>query len=132
MYHPTRHYCCPCNYRRIVAELPTFAYYETDNGVAVDLYAPQRPSSVGNDVKLTLRQGTDIPMRARCNCRWRPPATDPFPLQLRIPAWAAGTRVTVNDQGLNTARSSPAHSSPSLANGERETRSRWSFRWLGV
>ena len=39
-YYPDDTYCCPCNYRRIVAELPTMVYYRSRDGVAVNLYTP--------------------------------------------------------------------------------------------
>jgi DUF1680 family protein len=41
-YHPDDIYCCPNNYRRIIAELPAFVYYTTDKGVAVNLYTASK------------------------------------------------------------------------------------------
>ncbi len=38
VYHPGDTYCCPCNYRRIIAELPSMVYYRDDQGIAVNLY----------------------------------------------------------------------------------------------
>ena len=31
-------YCCPCNYRRLISKLPAMIYYQSDKGVAVNLY----------------------------------------------------------------------------------------------
>ena len=31
-------YCCPCNFRRIIAELPTMVYYRCGGGLAINLY----------------------------------------------------------------------------------------------
>ena len=52
-YWTTDTYCCPCNYRRIVAELPAMVFYRPSDGLAVNLYAPaQAKLSVGDDVPL--------------------------------------------------------------------------------
>ncbi len=40
-------YCCPCNYRRIVAELPQMVYYQQENGVTVNLYTSERGQAQG-------------------------------------------------------------------------------------
>lgn len=96
-YWPTDTYCCPCNYRRIVAELPTMVFYRAHDGVAVNLYTPaQAKLSVGRNVPLTIRQETDYPNSGRIRFTLDPARPSKFPLQLRIPAWAHGASVTIN------------------------------------
>jgi len=98
-YWPTDTYCCPCNYRRIVAELATMVFYRADDGVAVNLYtSAQAKLSVGKNVPLTIRQETDYPNSGRIRLALDPARPSKFALQLRIPAWARGTSVTVNGQ----------------------------------
>ena len=96
-YWPTDTYCCPCNYRRIVAELPTMVFYRARNGVAVNLYTSAHAKlSVGKNVPLTIRQETDYPNSGRIRLALDPARPSKFALQLRIPAWAQGASVTVN------------------------------------
>jgi len=97
VYWTTDTYCCPCNYRRIVAELPAMVFYRTAQGVAVNLYAQsQARLSVGPDVPLVLRQETDYPNSGRIRLVLEPERPTEFSLQLRIPLWAQGTTVAVN------------------------------------
>jgi hypothetical protein len=99
VYWQTDTYCCPCNYRRIVSELPAMVFYLAQAGVAVNLYTPaQAKLSVGNDVPLAIRQETDYPNSGRIQLRLDPARPVKFPLQLRIPAWARGASVTVNSE----------------------------------
>jgi hypothetical protein len=98
-YWPTDTYCCPCNYRRIVAELPTYFYYGAHDGVTVNLYGQsQGRLSVGKNIPLTIRQQTDYPNSGRIEIALEPARRAKFPLRLRIPAWARGASVTVNGQ----------------------------------
>ena len=61
-YWNTDTYCCPCNYRRIIAELPTMVYYQTQDGLAVNLYASSRATlKVGKDIPLAVVQETGYP-----------------------------------------------------------------------
>lgn len=100
-YHPTDTYCCPCNYRRIVGELPAFAYYTTANGAAVNLYtASQAELTLRKGIKLALRQETDYPSSGSVRVHVVPARPAKFTLQLRIPAWAAGAQVAVNDRPM--------------------------------
>jgi len=99
VYWPTDTYCCPCNFRRIVAELPAMVFYRAHDGVAVNLYTPaQAKLSVGKNVPLTIRQETDYPNSGRIRLQLDPARPVKFSLQLRIPAWARGASVTVNGQ----------------------------------
>ena len=99
VYWQTDTYCCPCNYRRIVSELPGMVFYRAQGGVAVNLYTPaQAKLSVGADVPLAIRQETDYPNSGRIQLRLDPARPLKFPLQLRIPAWVHGASVTVNGE----------------------------------
>lgn len=99
VYWQTDTYCCPCNYRRIVSELPAMVFYLAKGGVAVNLYTTaQAKMSVANAVPLAIRQETDYPYSGRILLRLDPVRPVKFPLQLRIPAWARGASMTVNDE----------------------------------
>lgn len=103
-YHPTDTYCCPCNYRRIVAELPTFAYYTTEEGIVVNLYEASRADvTLPKSGHIGLQQETDYPSSGTVTIRVKPDQPSTFALQLRIPAWADGTKVTVNGDAVKDA-----------------------------
>ncbi len=100
-YHPTDTYCCPCNYRRIIAELPEMIYYRSGNGLAVSLYTASEASmKLENDVSLKIRQETDYPTSGRVMIELQPSKPAKLALQLRIPRWCVNAVVTVNGQPL--------------------------------
>jgi DUF1680 family protein len=99
VYWKTDTYCCPCNYRRIVAELPAMVFYRTRAGLAVNLYTPaQTKLALAGGGSVTIRQETDYPNSGHIRLRLDPARPVTFPLQLRIPAWAQGATVAVNGQ----------------------------------
>jgi hypothetical protein len=90
-------YCCPCNYRRIVSELPTMVYYRAGAGLAVNLYTPSEATILlDDDTSLKVRQETDYPTSGRVAIRVDPARPTEFPLQLRIPRWCRNPSVAVN------------------------------------
>lgn len=92
VYWKTDTYCCPCNFRRIIAELPTFVFYRAKDGITVNLYTAA-------DAKLDLaaiRQETDYPNSGHIRLHVTPERPTSFTLRLRIPAWSADARVTIN------------------------------------
>jgi len=97
-YYGSDTYCCPCNYRRIVAELPSLVYYRADGGVAVNLYTSSQASLVLDGVKVEIRQETDYPRSGRVVITIDPARPAEFPLRLRIPRWCQGATVAVNDE----------------------------------
>ncbi len=98
-YYPGDTYCCPCNYRRIVSELPLMVFYRADDGLVVSLYTPARARlQVARDVVLSVVQETDYPDSGRVQLRLDPSRPASFPVRLRIPLWARSARVTVNEQ----------------------------------
>ena len=97
VYWKTDTYCCPCNFRRIIAELPAMVFYRANDGVAVNLFTKaQAKLSVGKNVPLSIRQETDYPNSGRIRLQLDPVRPVKFPLQLRIPVWARGASVAVN------------------------------------
>ncbi len=98
-YFPADTYCCPCNYRRIVADLPAMVYYRSGTGLAVSLYAPSEATiALEGGVSLQVRQETDYPSSGRVVLRLDPSRPAKFPLQLRIPRWCQKATATVNGQ----------------------------------
>jgi len=104
-YHPGDTYCCPCNYRRIVAELPELIYYRSGSGVAVNLYTASDAKFDVNGVPLSIRQETAFPSSGDVTVQISPERPTRFPVRLRIPAWASGTRVSVNGAAASEASS---------------------------
>ena len=55
-------FCCPNNFRRIMAELPMMIYYRMGKGLAVNLYtASTAKMDLGDGLSLAVRQETDYP-----------------------------------------------------------------------
>jgi uncharacterized protein len=99
VYFNADNYCCPCNFRRIIAELPTMVFYRSGAGLAVNLYTPsEATANLDGGVALKIRQETDYPNSGRVVIRVDPSRPVKFPLQLRIPRWCKSVAVAVNGQ----------------------------------
>ncbi|MBN2327740.1 MAG: glycoside hydrolase family 127 protein [Candidatus Omnitrophica bacterium] len=95
-------YCCPCNYRRIVAELPGMIYYRMKGGLAVNLYTPSEASLEWiDDASLRIEQETDYPNSGDVQIRIDPSKPVAFPLYLRIPRWCEEAELSVNGEILS-------------------------------
>jgi DUF1680 family protein len=103
-YHPTDAYCCPNNYRRIVAELPEFIYYRSGTGLTVNLYTASEANIDLAGLSVRLRQETAYPADGNVLLRVDPARAAKFPLRLRIPRWAAGATVLVNNTPVDSVR----------------------------
>jgi len=87
-YFSSDTYCCPNNYRRIVAELPTMVAYATPQGVAVNLYTAcemRLPLPSGRTVN--LRQDTRYPHDGKITLTLQPEQLEEFEVRLRIPGF---------------------------------------------
>lgn len=88
-YYVADTYCCPGNFRRIMAELPSMIYYRRPDGVYVNLYTPSTAQlELEQGVKVTLRQETDYPASGRVKLHIEPSAPATFAVYFRIPRWA--------------------------------------------
>jgi hypothetical protein len=90
-------YCCPCNFRRIIAELPGMVYYRRNGGVAVNLYTQSSAAlNLQDGITLEISQETDYPNSGTVVVGLKPSEPCRFPLYLRIPHWCDTARITVN------------------------------------
>jgi DUF1680 family protein len=92
-------YCCPCNFRRIIAELPTLVYYQSRAGVTINLYTSSETTvDMAGGVSLKLRQETDYPTSGHVVLHLDPSQPAQFSLRLRIPRWCKKAAVAINGQ----------------------------------
>jgi hypothetical protein len=98
-------FCCPPNLVRTIAESANYAYAKSDDAIWINLYggsALETTLANGGNIKLT--QETEYPWNGRVGIRILDCGQQAFALELRIPDWATGASVRVND--------APADSSP--------------------
>lgn len=90
-------YCCPCNYRRFIPELPLMIYYRVVNGVAVNLYSPSEVDiELDGRLPVNLKQVTDYPNSGNVVIMVNPSRESSFVLKLRIPLWCRNASVDIN------------------------------------
>ena len=103
VWFPQDTYCCPGNYRRIVAELPSLIARRTVDGVALDLYESCRLRTAIGGTAVELRVHGGLPWSGTAAVEIA--AADPvrFALRLRRPGWAESAVVAVNGTELAAA-----------------------------
>ena len=93
-------FCCPGNFRRIVAELPQKVYYRySDHGIAVNLYTASKTTfELEPGTSVTLAQETDYPNSGHVVFHVMPSKESAFALHLRIPRWCRSAAITINNE----------------------------------
>ncbi len=100
-YWPRDTYCCPCNFRRIIGELPQLVAYRWGEGLALNLYgASTVKTTLAGGVECELRQESDYPNSGVVSVHVNPKRPAAFPLRLRVPRWSTGFRASVNGEPL--------------------------------
>jgi hypothetical protein len=87
--------CCPPNLTRFYAALPGLFYAKNANDVYVNLFGASQTvveniNSVGQKVKVAIRQETEYPWNGRVLIHVEPAKPNTFTLKVRIPGWAKG------------------------------------------
>jgi len=74
-----------------------------NNGLAATLYlANVTEALVGDSVKVTLTEDTKYPFESDILFTLNTQQEVSFPLYLRIPAWAEGSRVSINGEDVDS------------------------------
>jgi len=91
-------FCCPGNFRRIMAELPQKVYYTgAGRAIAVNLFTTSSATvALDPDLSVTLAQETDYPNSGHVVFRVTPSKETKFALRLRIPRWCHTATVSIN------------------------------------
>jgi len=93
-------FCCPGNFRRIMAELPQKVFYTIPGkAIAVNLFTTSTTTvKLNSDVSVTLAQKTDYPNSGHVVFTVTPSAEATFALRLRIPRWCQNASIMINDK----------------------------------
>ncbi len=103
-------YCCPPSVLRTLASLHEWAYGQADQELWVFLYgSSEAQCHVGGDRELHIRQETDYPWDGVVTLHVLDAPAIPISIHLRIPGWAAGAVVTVNDEVKESAEAGTFH-----------------------
>jgi DUF1680 family protein len=90
--------CCTSNFHQGWPKFVASLWMATaDDGLAAVAYAPSEVhATVRGGVKVSVLEDTDYPFRDKITLTVRPEKPVRFPLEVRIPRWAAAARITVN------------------------------------
>ena len=92
-------YCCPPQVARTVAGLHTWAYSRSDEGIWINLYGGSAlRTRLPDGSTVALEQETDYPWDGRVRVTLTEAPDPEFALMLRIPGWAEGAELRVNDE----------------------------------
>lgn len=95
-------YCCPCNFRRIMSKLPRMIYYQSEEGITVNLYTTsQALATFADGTAVGIAQETAYPRAEEILIRVNPAKAAAFALRLRIPRWCAGAGIAVNGEAVD-------------------------------
>jgi hypothetical protein len=95
--------CCTANMHQGWPKLAANLWMATpDGGLAAVVYGPSEVNTVvAGGTPVTIEEQTDYPFRETVTLLVKPARAIRFPLELRIPGWAAGASVAVNGRALN-------------------------------
>jgi DUF1680 family protein len=95
-FHPDRWPCCSGTLPMIGADYAISTCFTDPQGLYVNLYAPAQVTWKQNGEPCSLIVQTEYPYAPTVVMTLRLPRAQTFTLNLRIPAWAEGSLVTVN------------------------------------
>ena len=103
--------CCTANMHQGWPKFVASLWMATArDGLAAVAYGPSRVTApVRGGVAVTIAEDTEYPFRDSIRMTVDPASPVAFPLELRIPAWAAGTRVAVNGKAVEGVRAASFH-----------------------
>jgi uncharacterized protein len=92
-------FCCPPNLVRTIAESAGYAYGKSDDAIWMNLYGGSvLETRLRDGERIKLKQETDYPWNGRVRIKILNCGRKEFALKLRIPGWAAGASVRINDR----------------------------------
>lgn len=99
VYHDGRWACCSGTYPQIAADYRISAYFRDADGVYVNLYIPSKVAWLQDRAPMALELKTNYPMGEELQFFVTAARAREFALRFRIPAWAEGAELSVNEKG---------------------------------
>ncbi|WP_082026620.1 glycoside hydrolase family 127 protein [Flammeovirga sp. OC4] len=95
-------FCCPPNIVRTIAKSANWAYSLSKDGLAVNLYGSNRlETKLQDGSTIILNQVTNYPWEGTVNITVEKAKKQAFDVMLRIPKWAVGSSVKVNNEAVD-------------------------------
>jgi hypothetical protein len=95
-YYPRKWPCCSGTLVQGVADYVLNAYFHDDQSLLVNMFVPSRVNWERPGGAVVVEQETSYPAGDSSRLRVTKAGNGRFALKVRIPAWAAGARLTVN------------------------------------
>ena len=97
-------FCCPPNVVRATAEAAGYAYAKSTDAIWVNLYgASALTTTLADGQRMKLIQDTEYPWSGRVQVMVKECGGKEFALRLRIPGWATGASVRLNNRPTTAA-----------------------------
>jgi len=96
VYHEQRWACCSGTLPQVAADYRINTYFRDARGVYVNLYIPSTLKWIQSGAQVELTQTSEYPYDAHVELEVKTSKRVEFPVNLRIPAWAEGSSVSVN------------------------------------
>ena len=93
-------YCCPPQVARTIAKMNRWAYGKSVNAVWVHIFGSNRLETEVSEGSLVLEQQTDYPWDGNIKIVIQRAPSNPFTLNLRIPAWAQNAEMNINEENI--------------------------------
>jgi len=101
VYYPEKWPCCSGTFPQVTADYGISSYFQSPDGVYVNLFVPSRVSWLRNGSRISLEQQTQYPYASEIRLRVHADRAETFSIFLRVPAWAGrDTAVSVNGRPL--------------------------------
>ena len=103
--------CCTANFHQGWPKLANSLFMlagaqenDKQDGLVAAVFAPCEARAMVRGTGVHVVEDTEYPFRGKVRFTVNPAAPIEFPLHLRIPSWAAGTRIAVNGEPVNAAQ----------------------------
>jgi DUF1680 family protein len=96
-HHRDKWPCCSGTFPQLAADYGISSYYQSQDGIYVNLFMPSRLTWLQNGTKCTLTQNTQYPSANTSQLELSLARPESFTVYVRIPAWIGpGTTISVN------------------------------------
>jgi uncharacterized protein len=94
--------CCSGTFPQLAADYGISSYYQSQDGIYVNLFLPSRLSWSHNSTQCSVTQTTDYPRANTSQFEFKLAKPEAFTVYMRIPAWAgAKTTLSVNGRKVD-------------------------------